>query len=88
MERSPRAKVSPFLLVHRNLRDAFDLILHRVFDRNDLVFVVLDLANRRIKGGGFAGARGASHQDHPVRLFDVAPELDQVGIGKAHHFER
>ena len=39
-------------LVHRNLRDAANLVLHRVFDGDDLVLVALDLIQRGIKSRG------------------------------------
>ena len=38
-----------FLLVHRNLRDAVELILDRVFDRDDFVFFVSDFVQRRVE---------------------------------------
>ena len=88
MERRPRAKRQALFLVHRNLRDALDLVFHRVFDGDDLVFVVLDFAQRGVERGGFAGAGGAGDQHHAVRLLDVAAELHQVVFGEAHHVER
>ena len=88
MERRPRANVRPFLLVHRNLRDALDLIFDRIFDGDDLVFVVLDLTHPGVERGGFARTRRPRHQHHAVRLLDVAAELDQVGFREAHHVER
>ena len=45
MERNPRANVSPFFLVHGNLRDSADLVFDRVLDRDDLVFVGLDFVD-------------------------------------------
>ena len=79
----PAREGQPLFLVDRNLGDALDLILHRIFDGDDLVFVVLDLAQRRIKGSGLAGACGSGDQHHAVRLADIAPELGEVGFGKA-----
>jgi len=46
------------LLVHRDLRDTANLVFHRIFDSDDLVFVVLNLAQRRVERGGFTGAVG------------------------------
>ena len=81
-------KAQALFLVHRNLRDALDLIFDRVFDGDDLVFVVLDLAHRGVERGGFAGTGGSGDQHHPVRLLDVAAELHQVVLREAHYFER
>ncbi len=78
----------PLLFVHRNLRDALDLILHRIFDGDDFVFVVLDFAQGGIERGGLARTRGSGHQHHAVGLFDIAPELDQVGIAETDYVER
>ena len=83
MERKPARERQALLLVHRNLRDALDLVLHRVFDGDDLVFVVLDLAERGVERGGLAGAGGPGDQHHAVRLRDVAAELHQVGIARS-----
>ncbi len=84
----PAREGQPLLLIDRNLGDALDLVLHRIFDGDDLVFVVLDLAQRRVESGGLAGAGGSGDQHHAVRLADIAPELGEVGFGKAHHFQR
>src|SRR5437016_11586453 len=43
-----------FFLVHRNLRDAVQLIFDRVFDGNDLVFFVSDFVERGVERGRFA----------------------------------
>ena len=88
MERRPRAKVRPFLFVDGNLRDAANLVLDRVFDGDDLVFVALDLVERGVEGGGFAGAGGSGDQHHAVGLANVAAEAAQVFVGEAHHVER
>ena len=66
------------LLVDRDLGDAFDLIFDRVFDGDDLVFVVLDLAERGVEGGGLAGTGRPGDQHHAVGFRDVAAELDQI----------
>src|SRR3990172_22743 len=46
----------PLLLVDRNLRDPAELVLDRVFDRDDLVFDRLDLGQRRVERGRLAAA--------------------------------
>src|SRR5713101_1093806 len=75
------------LLVHVNLRDAADLVFYRIFVGNVLVFVRFDLVDGRVQGGGFAGAGGPSHQDHAVRLTNVAAEAAQFLRGKTDHIE-
>ena len=46
------------LFIDRDLRDAADLVLDRVFDGDDLVFVALDLVERGIECCRFAGTGG------------------------------
>ena len=81
-------KRQPLLLVDRNLRDAAQLVFHRIFNRNDLVFVGLDLVHGCVQRCGFAAARRAGDQHHAVRLFDVAPELAQVLRIETHNVQR
>ena len=64
-----------FLFVHRNLGDAADLIFHRIFDGDDLVFVVLDFVDGGVERGRLARAGGSGDEHHAVRLVDVAAEL-------------
>ena len=56
----------PFLLVDRNLRDAADLIFDRIFDGDDLVFLVLDLHDRAVERRGLA-ASGRVRSPEPFR---------------------
>ncbi len=88
IERSPRAKVRPFFSFTGNLRDPLELIFDRIFDGDDLVFVVLDLAQRRVEGGGFAGTGRARDEHHPVGLGDVAAEFHEIALAEADHVER
>ena len=74
-------------LVDRNLGDAFELVFDRVFDGDDLVFVVLDFAQRGVEGGGFAGTGGSGDQHHAVGLGDVAAEFRQIAGAEAHDVE-
>ena len=71
------------LLVDRDLGDALDLIFHRIFDGDDFVFVVLDLAERGVERCGLAGTGGPGDQHHAVRFLDVAGELDLIRFGEA-----
>src|SRR5439155_4809534 len=62
----------------RNLGDAAYLVLNRIFDRDDLVFVCLDLVYRGVQSRGLATAGRSRDQHHAVRLGDVAAEFAQV----------
>ena len=64
------------------------LILDRIFNRDDLVFVGLDLVHRGVQRGRLAATGRPRHQHHAVRLFDVAAELAQVLFVEANHVER
>src|SRR5262249_41568904 len=46
-------KGQPFLLVDRDLGDAVQLILDRVFDRDDLVFFIADFIQSSVQRRGF-----------------------------------
>src|SRR6202011_151560 len=74
-------------LVHRNLRDAVDLVFHRIFNCDDLVFVGLDFIQCGVERGGFAAASWSSHQHHAVGFKDVAAELAQIFFVKTHHVQ-
>ncbi len=84
----PARKGKPLLLVHRNLRNAANLVLHRILDGDDLVFVALDLVQRGVKSRRFAGARRPGHQHHPVWLANVGAKAPQILVGKTHHIQR
>src|SRR6266568_688230 len=72
----------PLLLIDRNLRDAANLVFHRVFNRDELVFVGLDLIDGRIQRRGLAGARRAGYEDHAVRLTNVAAKTPEFFGGE------
>ncbi|MCY1410799.1 hypothetical protein D9M71_261750 [compost metagenome] len=76
-------KGQAFLLVDRDLQHAGELVLHRVFDGDDLVHAVVDLGDHGVEGGGLAAAGGAGHQDHPVGFGRQAPQLHQGGVFEA-----
>src|ERR1041385_1504944 len=77
----------PLFLVHRNLRDAVDLVFHWIFNGDDLVFVGLDLIQGRVERGGLAAAGGAGDQHHAVGFQNVAAELAQIFFIKADNVE-
>src|SRR5262249_31008319 len=74
----PASKCQSLFLVHRNLRNALELILDRVLDRDYLVLFVLYFIKRSIQRCSLTGTRRPGHQHHPVRLGNEFPELLQV----------
>ena len=81
-------KRQALFFVYRNLGDAADLIFDRVFNGDDLVFVVLDFVDGRVERGGFARAGGAGDQHHAVGFLNVTAEANLVGPVEADHVER
>src|SRR5215475_1441982 len=73
---APR-ECQPFLLIDLNLRDAAQLVLDRVFDRDDLILVVADFVERGVQGRRLTRTGGPGDQHHPVRLPNEAAELGQ-----------
>jgi hypothetical protein len=67
-----------FFLVDGNLGDAANLVLDRVFDGDDLVFVAFDFVEGGVESGGFSGAGGAGDEHHPVGLANVAAEAAEI----------
>src|SRR6185437_16012487 len=80
-------KGQALFFVHRNLRNAANLVFHRIFNGDDLVFFGLDLIHRSVERGGLAAARGAGDQHHAIGFFDVAPETLQVILVKPNHVQ-
>ncbi len=76
------------LLVHRDLQNAGQLVFDRVFDRDDLVAAVMDFRQRRVQGGGLAGAGRTGHQQHAVRLLGQAAQDLQRRRVVAERFQR
>src|SRR5688572_20337738 len=75
------------LLVDRDLRDAAQLILDRVFDGDDLVFGRLDLGERRVKSGRLTGTGRTGDQHHSVRLLDELAEAGQHPLVEAENVQ-
>ncbi len=80
-------KRQSLFLVDRNLCDAAQLILDRVFNGDDLIFVGLDLVYRGVQRCSLAAARRPRDQHHAVRFLDVAAELAQVVLIKTNHIQ-
>ena len=50
--------------------------------------IVLDLAERGVKGGGFTGTGWPGDEHHAVGLGDVAAEFDEIALAEADHVQR
>ena len=87
IERRPRAKVKPFLLVDRDLHHPLELVLDRILDGDELLLLVVDLGQGRIQGGGLAAAGRPGDQHHPVGFADHPPEADLFPFVDAEHVE-
>src|SRR6516164_200039 len=86
IDRNPRANVSPFFSF-TGICDPAKLILHRIFDRDNLVFVRLNLVDRCVQRGGFPRTRRPGHQHHPVRLPDIPAESPRLLFGIPDHIQ-
>src|ERR1043166_6923075 len=75
------------LLVDGDLRDAVELILHGVFNRDDLVFLVANLVQGGVERRRLTRTRWAGDENHAVRLGDVAAEVADVAREEAHHVQ-
>src|SRR5439155_12038869 len=71
------------LRVHLNLVHAAKLIFDRVFDRDDLAFDVVDLAQGRVEGCGLARSGRPGDQDDAVRHVQDLVEMSAVALGHA-----
>ena len=66
--------------VHLHLGDVVKLVLDRVFDRDDVLLVSVDLPERGIKRGRFTRPGRAAAEKHSVRLgHQAAHLLDHLG---------
>ena len=64
-----------------NLIDAGDLVLDRIFDREDLYVRPVESLQGRIQRSGFAGARRPGHEHDPIGLIHQGLECcDSIGI--------
>jgi hypothetical protein len=80
-------KIQPLLLIHRDLQHAGQLVLHRVFDGDDLVLAGVGLGQQRVQAGGLARAGGAGDQQHAVGLGGHVPEAGAGGGVEAQGVE-
>ena len=78
------------LVLHLHLIDAGKVVLDRIFGGDDFLVGPVHLVHGGIQGGGFAGTRGAGHQENAVGPLDDAGETGVVGLAEtevldAHH---
>src|SRR5262249_21625838 len=71
-------KGQPLLLIHRNLGDAVQLILDRIFNGDDFVFFVSNFVERCVQRRRFTRSGRTRHEHHAVWFSDVATKLSQV----------
>src|SRR5579864_5938506 len=69
-------KSEALLLVHRNLRDAANLVFDGVFYGDEFVVVAFDFINGRVQGGGLPRPRGPGHKNQAERLRNEAPKRE------------
>src|SRR3989344_1501510 len=63
------------------LRNAFNMILNRVFNRDDFYFRLFDFFEESVERGRFAGSGGAGDENQAVGLFQLFFDKLQV-VGK------
>ena len=73
-----RCEGEPGLLLHLHLDDAGHPVFHRVFDRDDVHALALDLIDHRVQGRRFSRARRPRHENYAF----VIPEqgADRLGL--------
>ena len=79
-------------VIDRDLHNAVDVVLHRIFRRNQLVLNVVHLGESGVQRGGLARARRAGDQHDPIRtVHDLAEVIFRRLVhphfieGKVHH---
>ena len=76
-----RRKRHPDARVDRHLVDSADLVLHRIFDRDDLAIRLVHVVERAVESGRLARTGRTRDQDDSVWHADQPLELDLV-VGK------
>src|SRR5436309_14661684 len=76
-----------FLLVDRDLSNAMQLILNRVFNRDDFIFFVSDFVQGGIKRRRLSRSCRSGHQHHPVRLRNVMTKLSKIVRIESNHVQ-
>src|SRR4029079_3368174 len=75
--KAPRERES-LLLIDRDLDNPGELILDRIFDRDEFIFFDVHLGDGGIERRGFSAARRTSDKYHPIGLRDGSPEPLEV----------
>src|SRR5207249_7521480 len=76
-----------FLLVDRDLSNAMQLILNRVFNRDDFIFFVSDFVQGGIKRRRLSRSCWSGHQHHPVRLGNVMTKFSKIVWIESNHVQ-
>ena len=76
-------EVEPDLVLDLHLVDAGEVILHRVFGRDDLRVGPIELVERGVERGRLAGARGAGDENDAVGPADQVLKKAEVLLGEA-----
>src|SRR5690625_6992492 len=76
-------KIEPYGRLGLNLVDAFKLVFHRVFNRDDLALGRVEPGQRGVQRGGFSRAGGPGDQNDAVRHFQLALKVFLNVFGKA-----
>src|SRR5579871_1403525 len=83
----PTREGESLLLVHGDLQYTVQLVLHRIFDGDDLVAAGLSLGDRRIQGGGLATAGGTGDEQHAVWQGAQAANFGDYSGVEAEHIQ-
>ena len=78
----PGGKRQSNLGFYLHLVDTDHLVFNRVLDSHDVHVTGVQLRQHRVQRGCLPGARGACHQDYPVRRVDGVLEFHQIVGGK------
>src|SRR5210317_1865379 len=76
------------LRVDLNLADTWQLVLNRIFDRDDILFATVQAGQRRVQSGGFTGTGRSGDQENSVVFVDHPLELVQQSATQANFFKR
>ena len=64
-------------VIDRHLHDTFQVVFHRVFGGEDLIFDLIDFFECGVKGGGLTGTGRTGDDEDPVRHGDNVADLVQ-----------
>ena len=73
--------------VNRNLKQARNIVLNRIFRGDDLRIDGIHLIERSVQGGCLAGARGTGHQNDTIGLADDVSPSNQRALVHSNFFK-